>query len=865
MKISELNVLQGPNYWSDEHHKLIVLNVDTEQSAEAEKASAKTITNRAAEQLPGFNSEKADLPEHTGIAHAIKNIITALLDLANMECSFSLVKASATPHHYYIVYSYTIEQAGVYAAKAAVKYVNAVIAGQNYLPENDIRELKEICLGYSLGPTTSYILNEVKRRKIPFRQFDYGSLLTLGYGHLQKRIRTAVADTTSGLGIELAGDKDETKKILTEARIPVPKGIIVSSEEELTERINEVPFPLVVKPLDGNHGRGVTTNILSEQQAIEAFRIAQKISETVVIEEFVRGQDHRFLVIDYKLVAVALRRPACVIGDGKSTIEQLVEKTNEDPARGEGAEHVLAPIRIDQTSLRMLQEKNMSVSSVPPAGEIVYLKDTANISAGGTAEDVTDLVHPENKFMAERIAQLFRLDICGVDIMTDSVSEIISHGKGAVVEVNAGPGLRMHSNPQKGKARNVAAPIIDMLFTDANKARIPVVAVTGTNGKTTTTRLIAHMAQQAGYKPGYTTTDGIYINGHLTFTGDCTGFFSSQDVLFDPGIDIAVLECARGGILKHGLGFETCDISIVTNITEDHLGLKDINTLDDLTKLKGVVARSTSESGYAILNADDERVYNLHKELKCKMALFSMNIRNEHIESHIRSGGLAAVCEQGQITIYRNGQKNSIAEVAGIPLSFNGTADFMIRNILASVLASVILGIDVPEILRGLHTFIPSASLTPGRMNIFEFRDFRLMVDYVHNKDGFEQMKSFITQQPATEKTGVIGVAGDRRDEDIISIGRSTAGMFDKIIIRQDKNLRDKSEEEISRLLMKGIREVSADVPVSFINDERKAIEEAIRTAPEGALIFVCADHVNETLEMIEQLHLQDQHSTHHI
>ncbi|MGZ4037799.1 MAG: Mur ligase family protein, partial [Bacteroidia bacterium] len=555
-----------------------------------------------------------------------------------------------------------------------------------------------------------------------------------------------------------------------------------------------------------------------------------------------------------KLVAVAKRQGPYITGDGTHTVAELIEITNRDPERGESAEHVLAPIYVDKVTEKILAEQQLHLQSVLPDNKVLYLKDTANISSGGTAEDVTDLVHPENKFMAERIATLFKLDICGVDIMTDSVAEPVRPGTGAVIEVNAGPGLRMHSNPQKGKPRNVAAPIIDMLFRDTAAATIPVIAVTGTNGKTTTTRLIAHMEKHAGFTPGYTTTDGIYINGHLTFEGDCTGFYSTQDVLFDPSIDLAVVECARGGILKHGLGFEQCDISITTNITEDHLGLRDIHTLADLIEVKSVVARSTSPKGYAILNADDEGVYNLHKKLRCKMALFGMDITNEHIQSHIKSGGMAAVYEEEQIVIYINGIRSILENISNIPLSFGGRAEFMIKNILAAVLAGTIQGFAREAMLNALHSFLPSPEMTPGRMNSYGFDGFTLMVDYVHNKDGFAQLKKFMDKTSASEKTGIIAVAGDRRDEDIISIGRSAGQMFDSIVIRQDKHLRDRSGEEIDRLLMQGIREVNSTIPVSIIHDEKQAIEHAIRHAPKDAFIFLCADVVADSIKLVEEI-----------
>lgn len=502
-----------------------------------------------------------------------------------------------------------------------------------------------------MGPSTQSIVEEALERGIPYKRLNNSSMVLFGQGIYQKKIRATLTSSTSHMGVEIACDKNETKTILKSAYIPTPDSELVYDDLDLELAVQNVGYPVVIKPINGNHGRGITINIQSLEHAREAFKLAKEVSEDVLVERYLVGADFRFLLINFKLVAVAKRTPAFVIGDGKSTINQLIDDTNLDPARGDGHENMLTKIKIDKLTLDILAQKNYTLESIPPQDEEVLLKDTANISTGGTATDVTHLVHPANVFMAERISKLLNMDICGIDVMTQDIAVPLTNQNGGVIEVNACPGFRMHLSPTNGKPRNVAAHVVDMLYPQGMPSRIPLVAVTGTNGKTTTTRLIAHMAKQAGHLVGYTTTDGTYIQDHLINTGDCTGPVSAQTVLTDPTIDFAVLECARGGILRAGLGFDNCDISIITNISDDHLSLDGIDTLSDMTRVKSVVAHSTFKHGYAILNADDERVYNLHEELDCNIALFSIEPNNQRVAEHCTKGGLAVILDNGFVTI----------------------------------------------------------------------------------------------------------------------------------------------------------------------------------------------------------------------
>lgn len=861
MKLMEIKVMRGPNYWSNYRKNLIVLKLDLQELEKFPTNKIDGFLERLKTLIPSLYTHRCSegheggffkrIEEGTWMGHVIEHIALEIQSLAGMECGFGRTRSTIQKGVYHVVFSYELERAGKYAAKAAIRIAEAVIKGEVYDLEADIRAMKELNAKYGLGPSTRSIVEEARKQNIPFKRLNEGSFVVFGYGKNQRKIRATMTDFTSGIGIDIAGDKEDTKKLLGSAYIPVPNGLVIYDEDELKDVIDEVSFPLVVKPIDGNHGRGITTNIKTLEEALAAFHVAKEVSEGVIIEEFIQGLDYRFLVVNYKLVAVAKRTPAMVMGDGVSTIRQLIDQTNRDPNRGEGHENVLTTIKTDEITTNILAKKNLQLNSVLPIGEILFLKDTANISSGGTSRDVTDLVHPYNVFLAERVARILNLDICGIDVVAKDINVPLTREIGGIVEVNACPGLRMHLSPSKGIARNVSESIVNMLFPEPAKARIPLIAITGTNGKTTTTRLIAHMAKHAGHHVGYTTTDGIYIDGHEIHHGDCTGPVSAEAILFDPTVDFAVLECARGGILRSGLGFDECDISIITNITEDHLGLKDIHTIEEMAKVKSVVARSTKKEGYAILNADDDLVYEMRKDVDSHVALFSMDENNPRIIRHCERGGLAAYIEKGYVVVSKGKWKTRIEKVVNIPLSLEGRAECMIKNIMPAVLAASIQQMPVDKIKEALQSFIPSPEQTPGRMNIFHFKEFDFMVDYAHNIDGFIELKKFMERTKAAVKVGIISVAGDRRDEDIITMGRLSAQMFDEVIIRHDHDLRGRTQESITELLTKGLQEVSRYIPIKIISEEMDALAYCIENAKKNSFIVDCTDAVKESTEYL--------------
>jgi cyanophycin synthetase len=789
--------------------------------------------------------------EGTWIGHVIEHIALEIQTLAGMDVGFGRTRGTGEIGVYNVVFAYMEEKAGIYAAKAAVRIAQALVNNEAYSIDNDIQALREIREDERLGPSTGSIVQEAEGKGIPWIRLNRHSLVQLGYGINQKRIQATVASTTSNIAVEIACDKEETKNILDKAGVPVPKGYIIYDEEDLDDAIRKIGFPIVIKPVNGNHGRGATINVVNREDAIEALLAAKKVSRGVICEKFVTGYDFRLLVINYKLVAAAKRTPACVIGNGKNTIQQLIDEVNKDPRRGFGHEKVLTAIKLDEMTLNILKEKKLSLSDILPEGELLYLKSTANLSTGGTATDVTDMVHPYNVFMAERIARIVGLDICGIDIMASDLTSTLKDNGGCILEVNAAPGFRMHIAPTEGLPRNVAEPVIDMLFPPGQSSRIPIISVTGTNGKTTTTRLTAHIVKTMGHKVGFTTTDGIYIQNRMLQSGDCTGPVSAEFVLKDPTVDFAVLETARGGILRSGLGFAYCDIAIVTNIAADHLGLRDINTLEDMARVKAVVPESVHPKGYAILNADDDLAYAMKDSLACKIAFFSMDENNPRITDHCNKGGYAAIVENGYVTICKGTWKIRIDKVVNIPLTFSGKAAFNIQNILPSVLAGFLSGFKIEDMRIALETFIPSPTQTPGRMNLFQFKNYQVMVDYAHNSAGFQAIAKFLEKVDAEWKTGVIAGVGDRRDEDIINLGKISAQMFNHIIIRQDKNLRGRSENEIINLMLEGIQSIDKDKKVSVIPSEPEAIDFAILNAKKGEFIVICSDVVPDALDRV--------------
>lgn len=862
MKIVEIKVMRGPNYWSIRRSKLIVMKLDLEDlehfptnkiagfCERIEQAIPSMIEHRCSEGCQGgfFSRVK----EGTWMGHVIEHITLEIQSLAGMECGFGRTRSTGNPGVYNVVFSYMEEKVGVYAAKASVRIAEALIKGEPYDLEHDIRTMREIREQDRLGPSTGSIVDEAVARDIPFIRINSASLIQLGYGKNQVRFRATMTDHTSSIAVDIASNKDETKRMLKDAAIPVAKGVCIAYMDEVDDAVKNIGFPLVFKPLDGNHGKGASINVKTIEEAHAAYEHAKKYSRKIIVEKFITGFDFRILVINNRFIAAALREPAHVIGDGVSTIQQLIDTENKDPRRGYGHENVLTEISIDRETLDQLSKKNYTIETVLAKKELCYLKGTANLSTGGTSTDITDIVHPHNIFIFERISRIIGLDICGIDIMGTNLNEPLETTGAVVLEVNAAPGFRMHLAPAKGLPRNVAAPVIDMLYPTGKSCRIPIIAITGTNGKTTTTRLISHIVKNNGFKVGFTTSDGIYVGNSMLTKGDTTGPVSAEFILKDPTVEFAVLETARGGILRAGLGFSKCDIAIVTNVQADHMGLSDINTLDEMAKVKGVVVESVKRDGYAVLNADNKYCVKIGKNASCKVAYFSVDENNPIIVEHCKKGGIAAIYENGYITIKKGDWKFRVEKATLIPLTFGGKVTFMIYNVLAATLASYVYGFKIEDIGTSLETFIPSAAQTPGRMNIFTFKDFKVMIDFAHNPDGFNGIKEFLSTIDSPDKIGIITGTGDRRDSDIRELGKISAQMFDHIIIRQDKFLRGREADDIVKLLVEGIKEIDPKQSYEYIPKEVDALKHALSLAKSGTFITALSDVIDNAIDIVQ-------------
>lgn len=860
MQILKIQVLRGPNIWSNYRKKLIQMRLDIGEYEQLPTNKIPGFKERLQTILPSLYYHRCSERNHGGffhridegtwIGHVIEHIALEIQTLAGMDTGYGRTRSVSESGVYNVVFSYLDEEAGIYAAKAAVRIALAVAENTDYNIDEDIQTLKNICAKNCLGPSTKSIVDEAVKRGIPYFRLGTDSMIQLGYGANQMRFQATTTCKTSLLAANIASDKQRTKELLEAAAIPVPMGSTCNSLESLSPVVEKIGFPIVLKPLNGNHGRGVTTNVTNWQEAAAALEIAQQHSYKVVAEQFITGFDYRLLVIDNKFVAASKRVPAHVTGNGVDTIKMLVDVTNMDTRRGNGHENVLTKIITGPDSDALLLKQGYNMDSIPAAGEIVYLKSTANLSTGGSSVDVTDRVHPDNIIIAERIAKVIGLDICGIDIVAETLEKPLKDIRGAVIEVNAAPGFRMHFAPSEGTPRNVAKPVVDMLFPEGSQPRIPIIAITGTNGKTTTTRLMAHIAQNSGYTTGFTTTDGIYVNNRLAKSGDTTGPNSAEFILKDPTVNFAVLETARGGILRSGLAYDQCDVAIITNIEEDHLGLNDINTLDDLCKVKAVVAHSVKRSGWAILNAENKYCNHIARELDCNVAFFSLDPENEEVRKYSEKGYTIATLESGYLTVKKNGISQQIAHVDNVPLTDNGNIKFMVANVLAAALAAFVYGFTTEDIKNGLRTFIPGYELTPGRMNRFEVSNFKVLVDYAHNPHGYGAMEDYLTSQAANKKIGIISGIGDRRDQDIKLCAQIASRMFDHVIIRQEQSLRGNNEQHIVAMILEGLSE--KNIPYTVIPEEELAVKHALEIAGEGDLVVALTEKTDKVIGVID-------------
>lgn len=868
MRILKTSTLRGPNYWSIRHKKLIVMRLDLED-----------LTERYSNEIPGFYDGLVQVlptliehycsPGHRGgflsrvqagtlMGHILEHVALELQELAGMPVGFGRTRETAEPGVFNVVYEYLDEQAGRYAGRAAVRLCQSIVDTGTYPAtelEEDLADLRDFWANAALGPSTETIIKEADARGIPWLQLSARAMIQLGYGVHQQRIQATLTDYSSILGVELACDKEGTKTILRDAGIPVPRGTVIQYLDELEAAIADVGgYPIVVKPLDGNHGRGITINIDNWQDAEEAYDRASAAAKTrsVIIERYYQGSDHRVLVVNGKVVAVAERIPAHVLGDGRSTVADLIEITNRDPRRGDGHANVLTKITVDKTAIAVLERQGYHLDTVLREGERAFLRDTANLSTGGIAIDRTDDIHPENVWIAQRAVKTIGLDIAGLDVVTPDITRPLRELDGVIVEVNAAPGFRMHAAPSEGLPRNVGAAVLDMLFPPGTPTRIPIISITGTNGKTTTTRLAAHIFRQTQKVVGYTTTDGIYINEYLVEKGDTTGPQSAQAILKDPSVEIAVLETARGGILRSGIAFDHCNVGVVLNVAADHLGLGDIDTIEQLASLKSVVVENADPDGHVVLNADDPLVAKMVERVKAKVTYFAMSRENPIIQEHLRRGGLAAIYDNGYLTICEGDFNLQLEEAKKVPVTLAGMAPFMIANALAASLCAFVQGVDIELIRQGLRTFNPSSDQTPGRMNLFDLGNYHALIDYAHNPAGYDALGGFVRNWQG-DRVGVVGGPGDRRDDDLIELGRLAAGMFEYVIVKEDEDRRGREPGAVAELIVKGLLQANPDCRYEILLDEYQAIQLGLDKVKHGGLVVITPESVGRAIAQIQE------------
>ncbi len=850
MKISRIRALRGPNLWSPQ---TVIEAIVSCSETECLIGNMPDFLDRVRERFPQVDLRQRTHQEAVTLAHVFECTTFSLQVQAGCPVTFSKTVPTLETGTYQIIVEYSEEAVGRLAIEFSHTLCRAAVEGISFNLTDAVNRLRELNEEICLGPSTSAIVGAAVARGIPFRRLTDGSMVQFGWGSRQRRIQAAETDMTGVVAESIAQDKELTRMLLSAAGIPVPSGRPVANAEDAWAAACEIGGPVVVKPRDGNQGKGVGVNLISCEQVKAAYAVAVGISGEVLVERYIPGHDYRMLVVGNKLTAAARRDPPQIIGDGMHGVSQLVEQVNNDPRRGEGHANSLTKIHLDEIAFAHLATQGLTAESILPQGARVFLRNNANLSTGGTATDVTDDVHPELAARVEAAAQMIGLDICGVDVVCDSISNALEE-QGAVIEINAAPGLRMHLQPSFGKGRAVGEAIIAHMFKDGDDARIPVVAVTGTNGKTTTVRLIANILGCQGQRVGMTSTDGVYIDGQRIDTGDCSGPKSAKKVLLHPNVDAAVFETARGGLLREGLGFDRCHVAVVTNIGGgDHLGLSHINTVEDLTAVKRVIVQAvTPGTGIAVLNAADPQVAGMAVHCPGSVTFFACDPDNPIIARHRAQGKRIVYLDAGSIVASEGGVEHRIS-LAEIPVTQNGTIAFQIENAMAAMGAGWALGLDWQIIRAGLAGFVSDAQTAPGRFNLFSHRGATLIADYGHNADAIRALVRAIDNMPANRRSVVVSGAGDRRDEDIRQQTEILGDAFDEVVLYQDQCQRGRADGEVLGLLRQGLENAKRTRHIKEIRGEFVAIDAAFASLKAGELCLILVDQVEEALGYITQ------------
>jgi cyanophycin synthetase len=874
MKITDTRVYRGPNLYA--LRKVIRLLVDLGELEEYPTGRLPGFVDRLLTLIPTLQEHTCSYDEPGGfvrrmtedegtwLGHVLEHVAIELQCLAGTPVTYGKTRSHDLPRgQYHVIYSYEEESVGLRAGELGLQLILHLLppelAAHDPSPFDFPAELERFirrAQRRAFGPSTASLVQAAEARDIPWIRLNERSLVQLGHGKYQRRIQATVTSETRHTAVEIASDKRLTNQILEDLGLPVPRQRIVDDAEEAVEAAERLGYPVVVKPLDGNHGRGVSINLTNAEQVRTAYEKAYERSSYVIVETFQTGHDYRILVVNGKVVAVAERVPGHVVGDGKRTVSELVEAVNSDPRRGVGHEKVLTRLEIDHQAERLLEAAGLTIDSVLPDGQIFYLRSTGNLSTGGTAIDKTDVIHYDNRIMAERAVKAVGLDVGGVDFISPDIARSYQQVGGVIVEINAAPGFRMHVAPTEGKPRDVAGPVLDMLFPKGTPYRIPIAAITGTNGKTTTTRMVGHILKLSGCHVGMTTSDGVYIDGELSVKGDMTGPWASHLVLRDPNVDAAVLETARGGIVRSGLGWRRCKVGAVLNIASDHLGMGGVNDLDELAEVKQVIVEVAQE--YCVLNADDDRVARMAEHSPGKPFWVTMDRNNERVRRHIRDRGKAVVLEEGlngrMIVLYDGEEHIPVLWARQVPATVEGHAIHNVQNAMFATAIALAMGISLENVRQGLRTFTTDFFQTPGRMNFYNEHPFRVLLDYAHNAHGMVAMARTVRDLTVHgRRIGVISAPGDRRDQDILELARAAAPGFDLILLREDDNRRGRKPGEVGELLRRGLLEAGypADRIAEQVYHEEEAVQRALETAQPGDLLVIFGDKLDRSWQQI--------------
>ena len=876
MRVIERAVYVGPNLYAN--FPVIRLRLDLGELEEWPSGRlGPAFTDGLVEALPGLREHGCSYgtpggfirrlteDEGTWLGHVLEHVALELQNEAGEGVSFGKTRSADAPGVYDVVYQYRAERVGLEAGRLGMRLLASLLpeslrpsglVPDGWALSDDLERFIRFVQRNSLGPSTAALVRAAESRDIPWIRLNRYSLIQFGQGRLQKRVQATITGETPHIAVEIASDKDEANAILEDLGLPVPRQSLVYDAADAVRAAEKIGFPVVVKPLNANHGRGVSIGLESAAEVERAFEQARQHSRGVLVERFIRGLDHRILVVDGQVVAVSQRVPGHVRGNGRLSIQELVDVANEDPRRGVGHEKVLTRLELDYQARRLLEQKGMTESSIPAEDEVVYLRSTGNLSTGGTAVDLTDVIHPDNRDMAVRAALAIGLDVCGVDFITEDITRSYKEAGGAICEVNAAPGFRMHTSPSEGRPRDVAGPVIDMLFPPNTPSRVPVLSVTGTNGKTTTARMLAHIYKLAGRIVGLTTTDGVYIDGQRTVEGDMTGPVAASMVMRDPTVDVAVLETARGGLLRAGMGVERCDVGACLNVRADHLGLRGVETLEQLAAVKRIVIEATT--GTAVLNADDPLCLKMAAYTQANYVCYvTMNPEHALVREHIRAGGRAVALEAGinghMISIYDHGSHVPLLWTHLIPATFEGRALHNVQNAMFAAAMAYSADVKLEDIRHGLRTFVTSFFQAPGRLNVFSEHPFQVILDYAHNPHAMESVcRLMATWEAAGRKIVSLAAPGDRRDEDVREMAAAAAGVFDHYICRRDDNPRGRGPREIPEMLRDGLR--AAGVPeesIEVVPDEQEAVSRALNAAAPGDLVVLFADSLTRTWKQI--------------